>query len=327
MVNLNSAVRQKKAQQIKNVYELLGQHSQIIAVTLDNVSSLQCQQIRRDLNKLGAILVIGKNTVIRKAIELRMKPLDQNDEQVAFLRDAQGGNNAIPELDALKGLLKEKVGFIFTDKPISEVKEIVESNKVQAPAKVGIISPKDIIIPPGPTGMDPSQITFFHALQISTKIQKSQIEITKEYQVCTAGKKIGNSEVSLLQKMNMKPFSYQMNVFACYDNGTILSKDVISLDQNDIIAKFQAGIKNIAAISLETGYQTDASVPYAVVNAFKNLAAIGMEVNYKFKILEELTTAGPAVVQQAAGGSAQPQKEAEPEPEPEEDMDMGGLFD
>lgn len=42
-------------------------------------------------------------------------------------------------------------------------------------ARVGTVSPIDLVIPPGPTGMDPSQISFFHALQISTKIQKAQI--------------------------------------------------------------------------------------------------------------------------------------------------------
>jgi large subunit ribosomal protein LP0 len=34
-------------------------------------------------------------------------------------------------------MLKDKVGFIFTDRPVFELKPIVEKNKVQAPAKVG----------------------------------------------------------------------------------------------------------------------------------------------------------------------------------------------
>jgi large subunit ribosomal protein LP0 len=65
-----------------------------------------------------------------------------------------------------------------------------------------MISDIDFTMQPGPTGMDPSQIGFFHALSISTKIVKGQIEITKDYSVCKVGKKIGNSEVTLLQKMN-----------------------------------------------------------------------------------------------------------------------------
>jgi large subunit ribosomal protein LP0 len=82
---------------------------------------------------------------------------------------------------------------------------------MKADARVGAIAPIDVIIPhPAFTTMDPSQISFFHALQISTKIDKGMIAITKDYQVCTAGKKIDNSIVALLQKIGLKPFGYGM---------------------------------------------------------------------------------------------------------------------
>jgi hypothetical protein len=45
-----------------------------------------------------------------------------------------------------------------------------------------------------------------------------------------------------------------MNVFACYDSGSILGKDIVSLSPNTIFSSFATGVKNIAAISLETGY-------------------------------------------------------------------------
>jgi len=111
-------------------------------------------------------------------------------------------------LNELLGQLVQKVGFIFTNEPVFELKPRVEANKVSAAARPGTVAPIDVVIPPGPTGMDPSQISSFHSLQISTKINKSQIEMTKEVKVCTLGKKIGNSEVALMAKMNMKPFQY-----------------------------------------------------------------------------------------------------------------------
>jgi hypothetical protein len=45
-----------------------------------------------------------------------------------------------------------------------------------------------------------------------------------------------------------------MNVFACYDNGSILGKEIVSLSPDTIFSAFATGVKNIAAISLETGY-------------------------------------------------------------------------
>lgn len=60
------------------------------------------------------------------------------------------------ELENLLPLIKEKVGFILTDQPISEIKPLIEANKVSASARVGAIAPIDVLIEPGPTGMDPS---------------------------------------------------------------------------------------------------------------------------------------------------------------------------
>jgi len=38
--------------------------------------------------------------------------------------------------------------------------------------------------------------------------------------------------------MNLKPFSYSMEVFACYDNAAILDKKVLSLSPEVILGKF-----------------------------------------------------------------------------------------
>jgi len=46
--------------------------------------------------------------------------------------------------------------LIFSNESVFSLKPIIEKNKVEAPAKVGVISPIDVVIPPGPTGMDPS---------------------------------------------------------------------------------------------------------------------------------------------------------------------------
>lgn len=78
----------------------------------------------------NAELVIGKNTIVKKAVSLRLKEFDNEDEDLAFLRDVKGGHRVIPELDSLLPLIKEKVGFIFSETPVFTLKPIIESNKV-----------------------------------------------------------------------------------------------------------------------------------------------------------------------------------------------------
>jgi len=83
--------------------------------------------------------------------------------------------------------------------------------------------------------------------------------------------------------MNIKPFSYCMSVLSAYDNGTILDSKVCALTPTDILGFFQTGVRNLTAVSLQTGYPTQLSVAHSISSAFKNLAAIGLNIDYKFK--------------------------------------------
>lgn len=67
-----------------------------------------------------------------------------------------------------------------------------------------------------------------------------------------------------------------MMVVCVYDDGSILSPDVVSLTNTDILKEFSTGLTNIAALSLQLAIPTTASVPHLVVSAFKNLAAISL---------------------------------------------------
>lgn len=46
----------------------------------------------------------------------------------------------LPGLEKLMDLLEYKVGLIFTDRPIFELKPLIEQNRRPAPAKVGAIA-------------------------------------------------------------------------------------------------------------------------------------------------------------------------------------------
>ena len=198
-----------------------------------------------------------------------------NEEEFQHLEQQYGGR--VPELKALIPLLKEKVALIFTDAAVGELKAKLEANKVKTEAKVGVVSPVDFTCPAGGTGLDPSQINFFHALNISTKIVKGQIEITKDFKCCTEGKKVKASEAALLKKLNFKPFEYGMKVTHVYDDGSFVPMKVVNMSADDLLGKFQQGARHIAALSLSAGYPIEATIPIIIGNAFKNIAALSLE--------------------------------------------------
>jgi len=83
--------------------------------------------------------------------------------------------------------------MIWTNGDLSQIKDILDANSREAPARVGSIAPKDVIIPAGGTGLDPKQTSFFQALSIQTKIVKASIEIVNPVTIIKEGEKINPS--------------------------------------------------------------------------------------------------------------------------------------
>lgn len=98
------------------------------------------QKIRRGLAEKGATLLIGKNTVIKKAMNMRVQKLSEqkNIPDRAFFE--QFGDEAVPKLNALIDQTNGKLGLIFSDLAAFELKSIIQSNRVKCAAKVGMIA-------------------------------------------------------------------------------------------------------------------------------------------------------------------------------------------
>jgi len=91
---MSSENRARKQALMKKVYELVSKHEQVVLVSLMNVGSNQVQKIRKGLDAVGATLLIGKNTVIKKAIAMRTQKLaDQKNVDDREFYEQFGENN------------------------------------------------------------------------------------------------------------------------------------------------------------------------------------------------------------------------------------------
>ncbi|XP_012459061.1 60S acidic ribosomal protein P0 [Gossypium raimondii] len=301
--------------------QLLDEYTQILIAAADNVGSNQLQNIRKGLRG-DSVVLMGKNTMMKRSVRMHAEKTGNQ----AFL-------NLIP-------LLQGNVGLIFTKGDLKEVSEEVAKYKVGAPARVGLVAPIDVVVPPGNTGLDPSQTSFFQVLNIPTKINKGTVEIITPVELIKKGDKVGSSEAALLAKLGIRPFSYGLIVLSVYDNGSVFSPEVLDLTEDDLIEKFATGVSMVTALSLAISYPTLAAAPHMFINGYKNVLAVAVATEYSFpqadKVKEYLADPSKfavAAAPVAAGGGAAPAaaapvEEKKPEPEEESDDDMGfSLFD
>ncbi|CAE8632703.1 unnamed protein product [Polarella glacialis] len=308
----------KKGLYFEKLIDLCVNSPNALLVGVDHVASKQMQDIRIELRG-HAIVLMGKNTMIRKALDI--------------------GHERHPEagMDKLRAATNGNMGFIFaTNCTLDHIREVLGKYIKTQAAKVGQTAVVDWFIPSGPTGMDPSQTNFFQALNIGTKIVKGQIELVSDFQILKIGEKVSASGAVLLAKLGIKPFEYQMQVQQVYQDATVFSAAVLDISDAVLIQKFIAGVANMAAFSREVGIPTEAGLPHAFGNAFRNVAALVADIDFTFKEVEEVKkfladpsayaasnpVAAAAPAGGAAGGAKKEEKKAAVEEEEEEDVDF-----
>lgn len=310
--------RARKEVYFKKMTELLDSYPKILIVHADHVGSQQLHNIRQALRGTAEVLM-GKNTLMRKVV----KTFIENHED--------------HPVEALEPYLVGNIGLIFTNNDFSDIKDVIEANRVPAAAKSGVMAECDVTVPPGPTGCDPGQTSWFQALNVPTKISKGQIEIVSELKLVNKGERVTASEAALLQKLNIKPFTYGLVLTQVYDAGTVFAAAVLELTQSDLEAKFIQSVRRTAAVALSAGVPNLCSVPHSIGNAMKRLIAVCAESGYSFeqmqewdKLLnmdpEELKKLQAAAAAASGGGDAAAAEEKPAEEEAAVDIGGGDLF-
>jgi len=258
----------KKQKYFDKLQDLCVNSIAALIVHVDHVTSKQMQDIRVELRGQATVLM-GKNTMIRKALQL--------------------GHEAHPEagMDKLRASVAGNIGFIFAQTcTLDHVRQVLKTYRKESPAKAGTVSMVDLSLPSGPTGMDPSQTAFFQALNIGTKIVKGQIELVSEFPILKDGEKVSASASVLLAKLSIKPFEYGVEVLSVFQDASVFDAAVLDISDSVLIQKFLNGIANMAAFSREIGIPTEAGLPHAFGNAFRNIASLVADIDFTFKEVE-----------------------------------------
>jgi large subunit ribosomal protein LP0 len=171
---------------------------------------------------------------------------------------------------------------------LKEIREVILSNKIAAPARAGAVAPADVFVPAGNTGMEPGKTAFFQALGVPTKIARGTIEITTDLKLVEAGGKVGPSEATLLNMLNISPFTYGMGISQIYDDGQCFASSVLDISEDALLKTFLGAVTQIAAISLAASYPTLPSVVHSIVNSYKKVLAVALATEISWEAIEQL---------------------------------------
>lgn len=312
--------KEKKRLYREKLRELLKKFEKILLLQIDNVGANLIQQMRQKLRG-DVVFLFGKNTVIRKTLR----------DHIEALTEA-GNKKAAASYEMFLPQIRGNVGLVFTNGDLAQYKGEIESYEQGAPAKVGAVAPIDVYVKPGPTGMEPTQTQFLQSLNIASKIVKGQVEIISRIHLIKQGEKIGNSEAALLDKLNIKPFSYAARGKVVFDNGFVYPATLLDLGPKDVLSQFAKGIQRVATIGLNLGVPSIATVPHYIGKMYKSILSVSVGTEYEFEgskqIKEFLKDPSAFVVEVKEEKKDEEVKPAVEENKPvtEESASIGGLF-
>lgn len=267
---------------------LLDEYDKCLIVTVTNVGSKQIAEMRKDFRGRARFL-FGKNTMIRKVIRDYVK--ETGNGKLMTLMEAVQGN----------------CGFVFTKESCAALRKEIQDRKKQCPAKSGVVAPVDVFVPPGPTGMEPTQTGFFQAMNIPTRINRGQIDIEEQVHLIKKGDRVGLSEASLLVKLGIKPFYYGVEVQSIFENGVVIDASVLDITTDQIASSFYQGLRQVAALCFTLNYPTIVNVPHSLLSAYKEVLSLGLEMGtYAWDGLDTVKEilANPGAFAAASGGKS-----------------------
>ena len=258
-------VSDAKKKQVAELNALIAKYPIIGILNLESLPARQLQKMK---------------TKLRKDIEIRMakKPVIKEALKVSDKRDLAKLADHLTGMPAL--LLSKENPF--------RLYKILKQSKSAAPIKTGQISPRDITIPAGPTPFAPGPIIAeLGALKIKAGIEGGKVVVKQDALVAKKGDVVSDKLSSLLLRLGIEPMEIGLNLMAVYENGDILTSDVLDIDQDVFLAKLQGAASQAMNLAVDIAYPSKDTVILLIQKSFRDSKSIALERDILADLLVE----------------------------------------
>lgn len=256
-----------KQEVLSELIEMFDRYPIVGVLSIGGLPAAQFQRIRQQLHGQAEI-VVSKNTLLKLAIE---KVAEQKD----------------PKLRELVNYFEGPSALIFSRLNPFKLSRTLQMNKINAPAKPGMISPRDIVIPAGETDFSPGPIVGeLQRAGIKARIQAGKVVVLEDAHIAKQGDVITKEVADVLAKLGIYPIELYLKLRAAYDSGTIFPGDVLAIDETQVMNQIRDAFINAVNLSINVNYPTDITIGAILAKA--SAAAHNVALNACLPIAEIL---------------------------------------
>ncbi|MFP3909385.1 MAG: 50S ribosomal protein L10 [Archaeoglobaceae archaeon] len=252
MAAVREEIPQWKLETLDELKNIFSTYPVIGIVGFRDVPAKQMQDIRRDFKQIG-IIKVTKSSIIEKA-------LDSNENGVSKLKDYLG----------------EQVAIIGAEINSFKLYKKLEETKVPTPLKPGQVSPIDVEIKKGPTSFPPGPIIGeLQSAGVPAAIEKGKIVIKSDATLISKGEVVDSRIARGLELLEIKPSRIGLDVKALYEDGVVLTPDMLSMDLDQVFEDFKSAYTKALNLAVNSAYVVPETAEILITKAFidaRNLA-------------------------------------------------------
>ena len=229
------------------------QHAKtIMVVDIKGLPSKQFQEIKKSIREYAEVHVAKKN-IITRAIEKFGKK----------------------EILLLKEHILENCALAISDMEGYELAGILAQKKTPAAAKAGQESPEDIEVKAGPTDLVPGPaISELGAVGLQVAVEDGKLSIKKSKVIITKGQTINAGTASILQKLNIMPFTVGLEPIAIYDVETGAIYTDVKVDSEEAKASLASAAGKALGFAQKIVYYAKETIGYLLAKANAEMESI-----------------------------------------------------
>ncbi len=248
-----------KKQEVEDIKALFREYPVAGIINLEGIPTLMLQRIR---------YALGKDLII--------KPSKKRFMKFAFDELKSSHKN----IEQLKEKLQGIPALMFTkDDPFLIYKKI-DKNKAVSVAKPGQKAPRDLLIEAGETPFTPGpMIGELGMLGLKTEVKNGKIYVKESKILVKSGEVITDKVAALLAKLGIEPMKVGLNVLLTYQNGEILDKSVLAIDEEEYTNNIKLVHATSFALAVHLGIANTVTAKTLLMKSERESEAVAGKAN------------------------------------------------
>ena len=234
--------------QFDDIKNLVSKYKVIAIGSLDGFPTALLQKLKKNLDDV--VFKVTTRNVLKRVLE------DKKDK------------------DIIEVLPNQPI-IILTNKNAFDLYQSIKKNKAKSKAKINMISPIDIIVPEGDTGLPPGPaLSDLKKVGIKAKVRGSTIFVPEDTVILKKGEIINGDVVSTLSKLNIKPIELILDVVAAKEDGILYSLEALNVDAEDIFNRLLNAVRASINLGVDISYFTKLTVEPMIKKAYLEAKAL-----------------------------------------------------